>query len=120
MPEFFHAAPLPHLGYPTPMSQPITDSDVRHVAKLARLHLSEAEVAATTAELGSVLGYVGMLAELDVSGVEPLTHALDQINVLRDDAPEPGLPVDEALRNAPDRDGDYFAVPKVIGEGGGA
>ncbi len=102
------------------MSQPITDSDVRHVAKLARLHLSDAEVSATTAQLGSVLAYVGMLQELDVTGIEPLTHALDQTNVLRDDAPSPGLPVDEALENAPDRDGDFFAVPKVIGEGGGA
>ncbi len=102
------------------MTQLITDSDVRHVAKLARLHLSDDEVFATTTQLGSVLGYVSMLLELDVSGIEPLTHALDQTNVLREDAPSPGLPVDEALKNAPDRDGDFFVVPKVIGEGGGA
>lgn len=102
------------------MSQTITETDVRHVAKLARLHLSDAEVAAMTTQLGSVLGYVGMLQELDVTGVEPLTHALDQVNVLRADEPSPGLPVEEALKNAPDRDGDYFAVPKVIGDGGGA
>ncbi len=102
------------------MSQPITDSDVRHVAKLARLHLSDAEVSAMAVQLGSVLGYVGMLQELDVSGIEPLTHALDQTNVFRADEPLPGLPVEIALRNAPDRDGPFFAVPKVIGDGGGA
>lgn len=102
------------------MSQPITETDVRHVAKLARLHLSDAEAAAMTEKLGQVLGYVGMLQELDVEGVEPLTHALDQINVFREDKAEPGLTPQEALRNAPDRDGDYFAVPKVIGDGGGA
>lgn len=102
------------------MSQPITDSDVRHVAKLARLHLSDAEVSAMTAQLGNVLGYVGMLQELDVADVAPLTHALDQVNVFRADVPVPGLPVEVALANAPERDGPFFAVPKVIGDGGGA
>lgn len=102
------------------MPQSITDSDVRHVAKLARLHLSDAEVSAMTAQLGNVLGYVGMLQELDVAEVAPLTHALDQTNVFRADEPATGLPVEVALCNAPERDGPFFAVPKVIGDGGGA
>lgn len=101
-------------------SQPITEADVRHVAKLARLHLDDAEVPAYAAKLGQVLGYVSMLQEPDVAGVEPLTHALDQVNVLREDAAQAGLPAESALMNAPDRDGAYFAVPKVIGDGGGA
>lgn len=102
------------------MSNPLTESEVRHVAKLARLHVTDAEVPAYAAKLGQVLGYVAMLQELDVTGVEPLTHALDQVNVLREDVAQPGLPVEAALMNAPDRDDVYFAVPKVIGDGGGA
>lgn len=102
------------------MPNPITESEVRHVAKLARLHLDDAEVSAYATKLGQVLGYVAMLGELDVSGVEPLTHALDQVNVLREDVAAPGLSAETALMNAPESDGAYFAVPKVIGDGGGA
>jgi aspartyl-tRNA(Asn)/glutamyl-tRNA(Gln) amidotransferase subunit C len=67
------------------MAQPITQDDVRHVAKLARLELSEADVHAFTEQLGEVLDYVGQIAELDVEGVEPMAHPLEMPNVLRED-----------------------------------
>lgn len=98
----------------------IPEQDVRHVAKLARLRLSDAEVTQYAAQLGNILDYVKMLESLNVSGVLPLAHALDQTNILRDDDAIAGMPVAEALSNAPDRDGDFFAVPKVLGDGGGA
>lgn len=95
----------------------ITEQDVRHVAKLARLHLSDAEVARFTEQLAHVLDYVEKINELDVDGVEPMAHPLDLTNVLRDDAERPGIAVDAALANAPQRDGPFFSVPKVIGDG---
>lgn len=89
--------------------------DVRHVAKLARLDLSEQELERYTQQLGSILHYVNKISELDVTDVPPMEHALPLHNVLRDDIPEPALPVEKALSNAPQRDGDFFSVPKILG-----
>jgi aspartyl-tRNA(Asn)/glutamyl-tRNA(Gln) amidotransferase subunit C len=89
--------------------------DVRHVAKLARLHLTANELEKFTGQLGSILGYVNKISQLDVKDVPPMAHALPLHNVLRDDVVEPSLTVDQALQNAPERDGDFFAVPKIIG-----
>jgi aspartyl-tRNA(Asn)/glutamyl-tRNA(Gln) amidotransferase subunit C len=93
----------------------ITTDDVRHVAKLARLHMTQSELEKITKELGSILQYVNKIGQLDVKNVPPMAHALPIHNVLREDVVEPALPVEKVLRNAPDRDGDFFAVPKIIG-----
>lgn len=102
------------------MSHPITEDDVRQVAKLSRLALSDPEIAHFTGQLAAVLEYVGKLNELDVEGVEPLFHPSDHHSVMRDDVAQPGLSTDEALANAPGRQDDFFKVPKVLGDGGGA
>ena len=93
----------------------ITPEQVRHVAKLARLALDEHELARLGGQLESILGYVAKIGEVDVSGVEPLAHAADLKNVLRDDVVAGALPLEHVLQNAPDTDGTFFKVPKVIG-----
>jgi len=93
----------------------ITLEDVRHVAKLARLALSESQMQTLTPQLASILGYVAKVSEADTTGVEPMAHALPLHNVLRDDVVEPSLPLDKVLQNAPETDGPFFKVPKVIG-----
>jgi aspartyl-tRNA(Asn)/glutamyl-tRNA(Gln) amidotransferase subunit C len=95
--------------------QKISLDQVRHVAKLSRLALSEDRTRRFATQLESILEYVAKLDEVDMSGVEPMTHALPLHNVLRDDVVEPSLPVEQVLLNAPDFDGPFFKVPKVIG-----
>ncbi len=102
------------------MPEQLTHEQVRHVAKLSRLSLSDAQVEHFAQQLSAVLEYVAKMNELDVAEVEPMAHPLDATNVFRDDEPSPGLGVDEALANAPRRDGAFFEVPKVLGEGSGA
>jgi len=89
----------------------ISRDDVLHVARLARLALSEEELERFSEQLSAILDAVGKVAELDLSGVEPTAHPLDLVNVWAEDEPKPCLSVDEALANAPDRDGDSFRVP---------
>lgn len=98
----------------------ITEDTVRHVAKLARLELTDDQVHHFTDQLGAVLGYIDQLKEVDVDGIEPLAHPLDLINVLREDVAVPGADRDAMLANAPDRQDAFFKVPKVLGDGGGA
>lgn len=100
------------------MGTKLTEEDVRRVAKLARLNCSDEEIHTFTTQLGSIFEYVDQLSELDTEGVEPLSHCLAVHNVLRDDEVKPSLSNDEALANAPQRDGEFFAVPKVLGDGG--
>jgi aspartyl-tRNA(Asn)/glutamyl-tRNA(Gln) amidotransferase subunit C len=95
--------------------QKITLDDVRHVAKLARLDLSEPQLARFTTQLESILEYVAKIGQVDVSGVEPMAHAIPLVNILRDDQVQPSLPLDKVLANAPQTDGPFFKVPKVIG-----
>lgn len=92
----------------------IDPKTVEHVAKLARLRLSAEELAATGAQLGAILDYIAQLEKLDVAGAEPLAHPAETSNVFRDDAVKPSLPRPEALRNAPERNDDFFIVPKVV------
>ena len=87
---------------------------VKKVAKLARLELSDADLAVTAERLNSILDYVDQLQQVDTEGVEPLAHPLPVQNVFRDDEPIPSLPVDDALKNAPNRAGNYFGVPAVF------
>lgn len=93
--------------------------EVRRIAVLARLRLSPEEEVAFGGQLSAILDHVAQLAELDVSGVEPMTHALaagerGEVAALREDALLPGLPPDEALAAAPAREGTCFKVPRII------
>jgi aspartyl-tRNA(Asn)/glutamyl-tRNA(Gln) amidotransferase subunit C len=92
----------------------LTIDQVRWVAHLARLELSEAELPVMARHLGAILDYVSQLQQVNTEGVEPLAHALDVHNVFREDEPAPSLTVDAALANAPDRRGDFFGVPAVL------
>jgi aspartyl-tRNA(Asn)/glutamyl-tRNA(Gln) amidotransferase subunit C len=102
------------MEHPEP-GQPATPELVRHVAKLSRLALDEAHVEKYASQLESILGYVDKIKQADVSDVEPMAHAAPLHNVLRDDVPGPALPREQVLQNAPDTDGPFFKVPKVIG-----
>ncbi|MGZ4389002.1 MAG: Asp-tRNA(Asn)/Glu-tRNA(Gln) amidotransferase subunit GatC [Gaiellaceae bacterium] len=89
----------------------ISRDDVLHVARLARLELSDAEVARFQEQLSAILEAVSKVQELELADVPPTSHPLDVVNVWRDDEPRPSLPVEEALANAPGRRGDLFEVP---------
>ena len=94
----------------------LSPEEVRRIATLARLRLLPPEEARLAAELSSILDYVRLLEELDVTGVEPMTHALAAGDAapLRPDELGPGLPPGEALANAPAREGTCFKVPRII------
>jgi aspartyl-tRNA(Asn)/glutamyl-tRNA(Gln) amidotransferase subunit C len=92
----------------------ISKQEVEHVAKLARLELSEQEKEKLTDQLSNILTYVETLNSLDTKGVEPTSHVLDLKNVMRDDVAEPGLTQEQALANAPDKAAGHFKVPKII------
>lgn len=102
------------------MSDPINEKDVRHVAKLSRLKLTDEQIAHYTQQLGAVLGYMDKLGELDLDDVEPLAHPTEITNALRPDETSDPIDTDAALANAPASDPPYFKVPKVLGDGGGA
>jgi len=91
----------------------ITRDEVLHVAKLARLALSDEEVERFRGQLSAILEAVGKVSELDLEGVPPTSHPLDLINVLAEDEPAPSLARDEALANAPDPEDGFFGVPPV-------
>jgi aspartyl-tRNA(Asn)/glutamyl-tRNA(Gln) amidotransferase subunit C len=93
----------------------ITPDDVRHVAKLARLDLPEARIERLTGQLESILHYVAQIQKVDMTAVQPMAHAVPLHNVFREDVVEPSLPIEQVLQNAPDTDGPFFKVPKVIG-----
>jgi aspartyl-tRNA(Asn)/glutamyl-tRNA(Gln) amidotransferase subunit C len=92
----------------------ISRQDVEHVARLARLALSESETARMREQLDGILAYIDTLRALDTAGVEPTSHAVPLVNVMRDDAQRPCLSQDEALANAPDRSDVFFRVPRII------
>ena len=92
----------------------IERKDVEHVARLARLALTDDELERMREQLNGILAYIEKLNELDTEGVEPTSHAVPMLNVMRDDEPGPCLPRDEALANAPDRAGELFRVPRII------
>jgi aspartyl-tRNA(Asn)/glutamyl-tRNA(Gln) amidotransferase subunit C len=89
----------------------ISRDEVLHVARLARLELSDAEVERFAEQLSAILEAVGKVSELDLEGVEPTAHPLELANVWAEDEPRPCLSVDEALANAPDREEGSFRVP---------
>jgi aspartyl-tRNA(Asn)/glutamyl-tRNA(Gln) amidotransferase subunit C len=89
----------------------ITREQVLHVAALARLELTDAEVDRFTEQLGAILEAVSKVSELDLSDVEPLSHPLELANVWAADEPRPSLAVETALANAPESEDDHFRVP---------
>ena len=93
----------------------IDRQQVLHVAKLARLKLTDDEVERMADELSSILEHVERINELDLDGVEPTSHVVDVENVLRPDEPRPSLPRERALANAPDASDDGFRVPSPGG-----
>jgi aspartyl-tRNA(Asn)/glutamyl-tRNA(Gln) amidotransferase subunit C len=95
----------------------VTDKDVANVAELANLELTQAERQRMVRDLNSILGYIDRLNELDTSSVPPMAQtaaAGSSTGALRDDEIQPCLPHELALKNAPDADGNFFRVPKVI------
>ncbi len=95
----------------------LTREEVLHIAKLAKLHLSEDEIKTYQEQLGRILEYFKKLQELDTSHVEPMKHVLKVHNVFRADEPRPSVSAEEALKNAPKRRDDFFEVPKVVEKG---
>ncbi len=91
----------------------ITVKDVEHVAKLARLELTEEEKEKFTKQLGDVLKHVDAMNEVDTSQVEPMAHAIDFVNVMRDDKVYYEQTKEELLKNAPDEEDGFFRVPKI-------
>jgi aspartyl-tRNA(Asn)/glutamyl-tRNA(Gln) amidotransferase subunit C len=91
----------------------ISRGEVLHVARLARLALTDEELERLTHELGAILEAVGVVAELDLADVAPTSHPLDLVNVWDEDEPRPSLSLAEVFANAPDREGDSFRVPPV-------
>ena len=89
----------------------LTREQLLHVAHLARLELRDEELERLGAQLNDIIAAVSKVAELDLSDVPPTSHPLDVVNVWAEDEPRPSLPVEEALANAPQRDGAYFKVP---------
>jgi aspartyl-tRNA(Asn)/glutamyl-tRNA(Gln) amidotransferase subunit C len=98
----------------------IKPEEVREIATLARLRLTDQEVDRMTVDLDAILGYVDALKDLDTQNVEPMTHAVPFDCPLRPDLVEPSLPLDQALRNAPRREGSFFQVPRIIASAVGA
>ena len=92
----------------------ITQELVDHVARLARLDLTEEETHRMQAQLGDILGYIGLLDELDLGDVPPTSHVMEMVNVMRDDEVKPSLPVEKGLANAPAKEGTSFKVPRII------
>ena len=94
----------------------ITANDVRKVAKLARLELPDQQVELFTNQLEKILGYVAQLEEIDTQDVPPTTRAVEVVNVLREDSVQTTTIRDELLDQAPDREGNFFRVPKILSD----
>jgi aspartyl-tRNA(Asn)/glutamyl-tRNA(Gln) amidotransferase subunit C len=98
------------------MSERITRAEVEHVARLARLALTDAEIDALTDELGGILERAAQVSALDIADVPPTSHPLPLVNVLRADEVRESLPRDEVLDAAPSAEDGRFRVPRILGE----
>ncbi len=94
----------------------ISSGEVEKVSRLARLRLSPDEVVRLTAEMGQILQYMELLAEVDTDQVHPMAHPVDVTDVFREDRAQASLPREQALANAPNRDDECYRVPAVLGE----
>ncbi len=102
------------------MKRIIDEQQVRAVAKLSRLDLTDAEVGVFSRQLSAILEYIEKLNELDTTNVEPLAHCLPISNVFREDKAKESLGMEKTLANAPQRDGEFFKVPKILDDSSGA
>ncbi len=102
------------------MTDTLTLDDVRHVAKLARLRLTDAELEEYRVQLSSILKHIDQLNQLDLEHVESMPRPMDTTNRFDEDEIKPSMPLDMLLSNAPHVEDRYLAVPKVLGNGGGA
>lgn len=93
----------------------ISKEDVRYVARLARLNVSEEDTETFTLQLNSILSYMDKLNELDTSDVQPMSHAIDVCNAFRQDTVQGSFAQEVALENAPEREGAFFKVPRIVG-----
>ncbi len=93
----------------------LSRADVEHVAHLARLGLDDEELTRLEGELNHIVDQYAILARLDTEAIPPTAQTIELENILRDDAARPSLPLEDALRNAPAREGDYIVVPAIIG-----
>ena len=93
----------------------LTPDQVRHVAVLARLGLTDEQVAKLASELSGILEHIEKISELDLSDVEPMAHAVDVTNVARPDENLPGLTQQQALQNAPEAEDGAFVIPRIVG-----
>jgi aspartyl-tRNA(Asn)/glutamyl-tRNA(Gln) amidotransferase subunit C len=98
------------------MASPISPDDVAHVARLARLDLTDDELERFTGQLGAVLEHAADIAALDIADVPPTAHPLPLVNVLREDVPVPSLDREEVLAQAPAAEDRRFRVPRILGE----
>lgn len=92
----------------------ISMQDVEHVAKLARLDLTEEEKQTFTGQLNAILKYAEQLNSIDTDGVEPTSHVVPMSNVMREDEVRPSLPLDKVFLNAPDEEDGQFKVPAIL------
>ena len=92
----------------------ISSSDVRKVAQLARLELSDDQIETYTSQLEEILSYVDKLQEIDTENVPPTTRAVEVVNVMREDLVEVNTTREDILNQAPQREGDFFRVPKIL------
>ena len=95
----------------------LSESEVRHVAMLARLALTDEEVAAMQHDLNSILGHIDTIAQLDLDSVPPTAHAIPVVNVTRPDVVVPGLSREAAIMNAPAAQDGAFLIPQITGGG---
>lgn len=102
------------------MAQKIDHAQVRKVAKLSRLDLTEAEIAEFASQLSAILDYMEKINELDTENVQPLAHCLPISNVFREDSVKESLGTEKTLANAPKRDGEFFKVPKILDDSSAA
>jgi aspartyl-tRNA(Asn)/glutamyl-tRNA(Gln) amidotransferase subunit C len=95
----------------------LSEHDVRHVAMLARLALTDAEVEAMRDDLNSILGHIDEIQQLDLESVPPMAHAIQVTNVTRADVRKPSFPQDVAVANAPQSENGAFVIPQIVGAG---
>jgi len=95
----------------------LSEEEVRHVALLARLQLTDGEIESLRSELNAILGYIDQIQQLDLTGVEPMEHPIPSINVTREDLVRPGLSREAALLNAPEAEDGAFVIPQIVGGG---
>jgi aspartyl-tRNA(Asn)/glutamyl-tRNA(Gln) amidotransferase subunit C len=94
----------------------LTRAEVERVSLLARLRLTDAELDTLTAQLGGIVDYMALLAELDTDNIQPMAHAVELHNVFRQDQVRESLPREQALTNAPHHDCEFYLVPAVLGD----